>query len=181
MKIKFLGTACFLLLLVSMQITCAHSSSDSTNIVSPGFKPSCFFVLGLGIGTPGPISTVQFNSEAKKRSMFSVGITSHTYDVKNIATPYIEFGKLRKSRKSFGRWGLGSSFTKVTIYEAGFWGPTNMIKEEKRGAGIHFTLQKMFAKKFVGIGGTAFVDLNTANSYAGILLTLALGRINKEL
>ena len=140
MKNKILRTTCFLLLLVSTQITCAQSSTDSTNIVDPGFKPSCFLVFGLGVGTPGLTSTVQFTVEAKKRSVFSVGITSLDYDVKSIATPFIEFGKLHKSTKSFGRWGLGPSFSKVKIYEGGFWGSTNILKEEKSGVGIHFTL-----------------------------------------
>lgn len=173
-----------LLLLFSIKTIYAQTNYDSlkTNFQSTN-SPSIFLSAGLGIGTPGLAGNIQLNVEAKHRNTFTIGFNTLSYGTKEISTPFIQLGLARKSSKSFTNWGIGPSITIVAIYEPtmGLAPHSEIIKERKYAPGIHLTYQVLFAGKYFGIGISPYADLNITNPHAGIILILALGRINKKI
>jgi len=156
----------------------AQSKADTTRLQ---YKPSVFLALGLGAVTPGGVFTIQLSIEAKKRNTFTAGSNFLTYAETDVVTPFFLWGRSHKKNIFYNRWGIGPSVSIVNTYGPGVSIMSHgELEAQKTGFGIHASWQFLLTGGPVGIGVEPFVDINTTKPYAGFVVIVGLGRINRR-
>jgi len=180
-----------LLLLLALLVATASVAQSQTDDSSSGYKRSYYAYYGWGFGGQKNAGTFGITAQVGERS--TVGIVAHnTYkdpDYGYYGIDYSEekqivsgsfsalYGRLKKLPWGHLSLQAGPSYVTITRYEEEHW-TGDYSGEEDEGFGLLVQGTVLPAYKFVGIGATVFVNVNSVFTHAGITFNAVLGRIN---
>jgi hypothetical protein len=159
--------------------------------LGPRFSRSYFVDIGLGPSTPrGLIFNTHFTAQLNKHACIVAGASQYASDLfvlsgnhTEMSSFFIGAGQIIKRGPFLFRWALEPAFTRITYRRdefSLFGGQSVGESRVKSVAGIQAETQLLAASGGIGAGLTAFANINTERSYAGIAITVALGKVHVQ-